>query len=486
MNDWENLKEKGNEEFKKKNYNTAINLYSQAIEQNENEEVLYGNRALCYKSLGKLRQAIFDLNKALKINPKSTKYLKRLAQIQISLGNFGDAEMLLQKCANLEPREGSHSTDLANVRKLMGNYEKIVEYKEKGDWSRVEEIASGMIKECPDYSALKIIYVESLLHNVKLAEATDFLINKVSEEEKSNNDEFYFLLATAFYYDGKYDKAKKVLHSVLQRVNDNERYNHLWRILKDIEKQKEKANESFKSGKYQEAIELYTQLLEVDPNNKNFNSIIYANRALCHQKLNNSMEALKDINKSIALNEKYTKAYRRRGDIYMTLGMFEEAKYDYQKVKDLDPSDKEVNRVLEDAKKKEKQAKKRDYYKILELNKDASDDDIRKAYKRLALKWHPDRNSGSEEQKKMAERTFKDINDAYSVLKDPKTKQQYDSGFDPLNPEEASMGGGAGFDFGGAGGAGMDLNDILRMFAGAGGGGSCKNIIFLDIIFKIF
>ena len=151
----------------------------------------------------------------------------------------------------------------------------------------------------------------------------------------------------------------------------------------------------------------------------------------------------------------------------MALKMYEEAKYDFQRVKDAEPSNRDAQKLLEDAKKNEKQAKKRDYYKILDLKPDAAENDIRKAYKKLALKWHPDRNNESEEQKKMAEKTFRDINDAYSVLSDPKKKQQYDSGFDPLNPEEASGMDGSGMHFGGGG---ADLNDILRMFAGAGGG----------------
>jgi DnaJ homolog subfamily C member 7 len=471
MTEWENLKEKGNEEFKKKNYNTAINLYSQAIELNPNEETLYGNRSLCYKSVNKFRQAMYDLNNALKLNPKNTKYLKRLAQLHILYGNFGDAEMLLQKCCNVEPRDTSHVADLANCRKLITNFEILHEARAKEDWKRCEEVAQPLIKECTEFSNLKIIYVEALLNNVKLQEAIDFLINKVSQDEKSN-EEFDFLLAKAFYYDGKYDKARKVLATVLQKVNDNEKFNHLWKILKDIEKQKEKANETFKNGKYHEAIEQYTKLLEIDPNNRNFNSTIYANRALCYQKINNNMEALKDINKSISLNENYIKAYMRRGNIYMALKMYEEAKYDFQKVKDAEPSNRDAVKLLEEAKKLEKQAKKRDYYKILDLKPDATENDIRKAYKKLALKWHPDRNNESEEQKKMAEKTFRDINDAYSVLSDAKKKQQYDSGFDPLNPEEASgMDGSGGMHFS-HGGGGIDMDDILRMFAG--GGGQCK------------
>ena len=477
MNDWENLKERGNEEYKKKNYNAAINLYTQAIDLHPSEETLFGNRALCLKAINKSRQAIQDLKKALNLNPKNTKYLKRLAGLYILFGDFGDAEILLQKCINLEPRDPSHMTEYNSVKKLIQNYETLCEVFKKEDFKRCQEICESMIKECTDFTQLKLIYIETLLQNVKLNEAIEFLINKLSPDEKQN-EEFDFLLAKAFYYDGKYDNAKKILANIIRKGTENEKYGHLWTILKDIEKQKEQANEVFKNGKYHEAIEMYTKLLEIDGSNKNFNSLIHANRALCYQKLNNMMEALKDINKSISLNESYIKAYMRRGNIYMALKMYEEAKYDFQKVKDSEPNNKDANKLLEDAKKNEKQAKKRDYYKILDLKPDAGENEIRKAYKKLALKWHPDRNNESEEQKKMAEKTFRDINDAYKVLSDPKMKQQYDSGYDPLNPEEASGMDGSGMHFSG----GADINDILRMFAGAGGG-QCKIINLFSFLY---
>jgi len=408
---------------------------------------------------------MYDLNKAVEISPKNTKYLKRLALLHLSVGNFGNAENLLQKCVNLEPRDATHVTELNKIKEYIRNYESLNDAKAREDWGRCLELCDKLLKEITDFTTLKITYVETLLENVKIQEALDFITTKLTPEERSS-DEFEYLTALALYYDGKYEKARTVLSILLKKVNDNEKLNHFWKILKEIESHKEKANEIFKAGKYQEAIDAYTKLLELDPKNKNFNSTIYANRALCQQKLNNTMEALKDINKSISLNERYWKAYVRRGNLYMALKMYEEARFDYQKVKDSEPDNKEVIKLLEEAKKEEKKAKKRDYYQILGLGKDTSQDEIRKAYKKLALKWHPDRNNTSEEQKKIAEKTFRDINDAYSVLSDTQKKQQYDMGIDPLNPEEAAGMDGSGMHF-----SGGNAEDIFKMFFGGGGGG---------------
>lgn len=71
----------------------------------------------------------------------------------------------------------------------------------------------------------------------------------------------------------------------------------------------------------------------------------------------------------------------------------------------------------------------KDYYKILGLDRNASEDEIKKSYKKLAIQWHPDKFvNESEDKKKEAEEKFKDISEAYTVLSDPDKKRQYDNG----------------------------------------------------------
>ena len=102
---------------------------------------------------------------------------------------------------------------------------------------------------------------------------------------------------------------------------------------------------------------------------------------------------------------------------------------------------------------------KRDYYEVLGVSKNASEDEIKKAYRKLAIKYHPDRNPDDPE----AEAKFKEAAEAYDVLHDPQKRQQYDQfGFD------APGGGFGGGPFGGAGGFSMD--DIFSMFGDVFGG----------------
>ena len=119
-------------------------------------------------------------------------------------------------------------------------------------------------------------------------------------------------------------------------------------------------------------------------------------------------------------------------------------------------------------------AAKRDYYEVLGVNKSASADEIKRAFRKLAKKYHPDTNKGNPETKKK----FEEINEAYQVLSDPEKKKQYDTfdfsdgqggfnynaGGNPFN--WGANGGSASFNFGG------DIDDILKNMFGGGMGGA--------------
>ncbi|MBI5420121.1 MAG: molecular chaperone DnaJ [Deltaproteobacteria bacterium] len=118
---------------------------------------------------------------------------------------------------------------------------------------------------------------------------------------------------------------------------------------------------------------------------------------------------------------------------------------------------------------------KRDYYEVLGVSRNSGPDEIKKAFRQLALQYHPDRNPGD----KSAEEKFKELNEAYSVLSDPQKREQYDT-FGPAGPAGQGFGG-SDFGFGG-------VEDILNDFFGFGtifGGGRQRSRRGADLRYNL-
>ncbi|WAR10786.1 DNJC7-like protein [Mya arenaria] len=259
----------------------------------------------------------------------------------------------------------------------------------------------------------------------------------VLQREGMNPDALY-VRGMCLYYQDNIDKAFQHFQQVLRLAPDHQKAKDTYKKAKQLISTKEEGNKEFRSGKFNEAYNSYTAALSIDPNNKFTNSKLYCNRAtVC------------------------TKAYMRRAKSYMDLEKYEEAVRDYEKICQLDKT-RENKQLLQNAKLELKKSKRKDYYKILGVHKTASEDEIKKAYRKRALVHHPDRHShDTPEKQKEEEVTFKEVGEAYSVLSDQKKRQRYDTGQDL----EEMDGYGPGFhDF--------DPNLIFQSFFSQGGGQS--------------
>ena len=108
-------------------------------------------------------------------------------------------------------------------------------------------------------------------------------------------------------------------------------------------------------------------------------------------KLKQWTNALNDLNKSLELNPNYTKSLVRRAEVNAEKEDYTAAIHDYSKIQEVDPTSNFQQKIKE-LRSKEKKAKKKDYYAIMGLTKPSSDGEIKKAYKKLAIQYHPDKN----------------------------------------------------------------------------------------------
>lgn len=101
---YETLKDNGNQKFKTKNYEEALNLYTQALSLNENGLLAYSNRAMCHINLGRFYEAIEDCDKAISLDPKFSKAYYRRAIANKELYRFRDAIVDMKRVVELDPK----------------------------------------------------------------------------------------------------------------------------------------------------------------------------------------------------------------------------------------------------------------------------------------------------------------------------------------------------------------------------------------------
>lgn len=155
-----------------------------------------------------------------------------------------------------------------------------------------------------------------------------------------------------------------------------------------MENVKEEGNEAFKQSKFEEAIAKYGQAIDMDPLNTAVGAQLYCNRAAALMKMNKIEQAELEAEKATQLDPKYVKAHLRRGECNAKMDKYDEAIRDYYEASQLDPSNHDIKQKLKQFEGLRKKHKRKDYYKLLEIENTSDVEVIKKAYKKQAKKFH--------------------------------------------------------------------------------------------------
>lgn len=480
----EKKKEEGNLAYTAKKYKQALELYSQAIELCPQCAAYHNNRSACLLMLGQPRMALQEAREAVRLDPKYVKGLLRVAKCQIVLGDVAGASSALREATALEPHNAALDTERRNLDAVSRLTKELDLAIEKADYRRALFCAERALTVATGSSHLRCRRAECLVYLGRYSEAQD-IVHDMMRADSMDVDAIY-VRGMCLYYQDEVEKAFNHFQQVLRLAPDHQRARGVYRMAKSLKTKKEEGNLAFKKGKLPEALQLYSEALEIDPANKSTNSKLYFNRATVQSRLNKTAEAIADCTKAIELDPSYVKAYLRRAKCYLQSEQYEESVRDYEKVCGLDRT-RDHMRLLNEAKLELKKSKRKDYYKILKLARSATTEEIKKGYRKQALVHHPDRHSSaSEAERKEQEHHFKEVGEAYAVLSDRNKRLRYDNGqdledgsegysaadVDPSNIFQAFFGGqpNAGYRFAQGGGGGMPGGHPFD-FGGHGGHG---------------
>ncbi|GAA5941990.1 tetratricopeptide repeat protein [Sporobolomyces koalae] len=473
-------KDLGNSAYKKGDYPTATRYYTHAIELDPTNSSYLLNRAAAKMGSGSYSSALEDCLSVQAIQGKDkssdggvqAKTYLRTAKCQLALGLVGPAQQSLQEAFRLEPSNRAIVTERTRADRISGHVERIKDNLDKKDWSMVLLAVDAAVRELGEGGSSPREWrgwkVEALVGKKRYDEAAGLAADLLRLDPKQ--PEPLYLRGVCLYYQGQHDQAIKHCQEALRNDPDFSKARTLMKRVRALDQLKEAGNTLFKEQKTTEAIEKYTEAIDFDPENETIRAVLLSNRAAAYLRLKEYASSISDCTLCLSLNSQYFKALRTRARAYLAQEEYEDAVRDFKAAFELAPSGSNdetmLKKEVKEAEQKLKRSKMKDHYKILGVATDATDDEIKKAYRKRSLILHPDKG-GSEEQ-------FQELGASYAILSDPQRRRKFDMGIDEsdptggMDPYESQFGGGMG-GFGGGMGGGFTMDDL---FGGGGGGHS--------------
>ncbi|XP_078041929.1 tetratricopeptide repeat protein 2 [Augochlora pura] len=411
-----------------KKYKIALEEYSALIELCPNEYRHYGNRAACYMMIHKYSDALKDSEMCTKLNPKFFKSYVRIIKCSLILGKISQAQNYLNALSLLDPNNEALPREKNNLSHVQKYTKEGEDAYNTGDYRKVVycmDRCCDVSSYCPKFKLMK---AQSLIFLGRYQEAQE-IANNILHIDKQNVDAIY-VRATCLYFQGDIDKAFTHFQQVLRLAPDHDKALEIYKRAKSLKKKKEEGNIAYKNNQFLQAHKLYTEALAIDPLNLAMNAKLHFNKATAAAKCCLLNEVIIECTQALKYDENYLKALLRRASTYMLLNKYELAVHDLEKVCRLS-NIREHKRLLMEAQLALNKSKRKDYYKILGIDKNASTDDIKKAYRKRVLVHHPDRHmNATEGERKEQEKMFKEVGEAYGILSDPKKRSRYDNEHD--------------------------------------------------------
>jgi DnaJ family protein C protein 7 len=442
----------------------------------------YSNRATTRLALGKLRECLEDCRRASSLNPNFLKVHIRAGNCHLLFGEADEAIKYFSKCLErgnkvcLDRRITIEAADgVQSAKKVVDFTNRAAEYL-KVKTSDAADNALVVINEALSISRyseeLLELKGEALFLLRKYEEAIQFCERTLDFAEKNfggidpKNSCLrlwrWRLMSKSYFYLGKLDVALDFIEKQEQiKSIDNKNQESsvtLAFTIRELLLRKNAGNDAFQIGKHKEAIEHYTAAISSSVESRPFAAVCFCNRAAAHQSLSQITDAIADCSLSIALDPSYTKALSRRATLHEMIRDYEQAANDLQKLVSIlekqcqDKSQKSAGIVkdlkrtrhrLSIAEEKARRGTPLDLYMILGIKSSDSASEIKKAYRKAALRHHPDKagqflarceigDDGysykeiAEKVHSDADRLFKIIGEAYAILSDTAKRTKYD------------------------------------------------------------
>lgn len=372
--------------------------------------------------------------------------------VYLKLGDYDDAEIDFRNVLLDDPNNQDASYLFSRLEPAREQDEQTKQIIDQGDYRTAIGLLTQLLEVSPWSTSLREARADCYIKEEDILSAVSDLrsVNRLSQDSTDG----YYRLSTLLYQLGHASDALKEIRECLKLDPEHGDCFPFYKKIKKVDKALSDAQTFLEENAFADCIASAEKALKIEDE---IPMIIFSGNQLlctCYLKDEQYTMAIRKCGEAIELH-KDPSVLCDRADAYLETEMFDDGKYDllrreinsiiekkncsltavrdFQAALEIDESLKRAKEGIDRARKLQKQSERRDYYKILNVKKTATKQEIVKAYRKAAQKWHPDAYQGDE--KKVAEKKFIDIAAAKEVLTDPEKRRRFDMGDDPLDPE---------------------------------------------------
>ena len=468
--------------------NDALAYFDAALSKDASDYLTLFQRGATYLTVGRHSQAKADFDKVLTIKPNFEGALLQRAKLSARNADWEAAKRDYRAVGTKAAEE------LSQLEEAQGAAYLATEAEQKQEWESCVNNAGIAIMTAAGALSLRELRAHCRFEQGEVEMGVSDLTH-VLHINPSLAKPHLQISAMQFYSLGDTDAAITQIKRCLQSDPESKQCKSLFREEKSLLKLLSNVDTLMSSRKYNQATKELTGgtsetspgLLSdiktntashitsgyIHPSSPQTLYTIYLEKTCeAFMEMNNPRRAAPYCTETLTLNPHSLHGLLHQAQTHLDAERYEASIQSLSTAKEHHPSHSNtIQQKLQAAHLELKKSKQRDYYKVLSLPKDASDRDIKKAYRTLTKTHHPDKAMARGVTKEEAEKKMASINEAYEVLSDPELKQRYDQGEDPNDPMARSGGHpfeGQGFPFGGGGGG----QQFFFQQGGGGGGGS--------------
>lgn len=393
-----------------------------------------------YLALGKSKLALQDFDKVLQLKSDFTAARLQRAKVLWKQADFSRAEHEFLEVLWIDQNNAEATASLEDIASLKHDYE-LAQDLVKGDrYEDAVDLLTRLIEFSPWASELRDMRAECYVAIQEYMSAVSDM--RASAKLLSDNTLGYFKLATLLYRLGLVDEAQKEIRECLKLDPEHKDCFPLFKKLKNVAKKLHSCEESEKSGHFKDCISSAESVLKLEPHIENVRFSAHHQLCKCYvadAEASDPKLAIKHCQDALNVRREPS-VLCDSAEAYLNAELFDDAIRDVKDAMEMDSGYQRAKELLQKAQQRQKMSESRDYYKILSVPRTATKQQIVKAYRKAAQKWHPD-NFRDGEEKKRAEKKFIDIAAAKEVLTDEEKRAKFDRGEDPLDPESGKHSG---------------------------------------------